>query len=101
MTNLLSYNFFRHSSLIKTRYIGPSKSVRTAFFYTNILANSFQSVSNLLVGKRSIFASENRYSLCGLDFSSIISAIISQALEAMLDLGKGSGPLMHNFKIVK
>lgn len=26
---------------------------------------------------------------------------ISQALEAMLDLGKGSGPLMHNFKIVK
>lgn len=26
---------------------------------------------------------------------------ISGALEAMLDLGKGAGPLMHNFKIVK
>ena len=26
---------------------------------------------------------------------------ISGALEAMLDLGKGSGPLMHNFAIVK
>ena len=24
---------------------------------------------------------------------------ISGALEAMLDLGKGSGPLMHNYKL--
>ena len=26
---------------------------------------------------------------------------ISGALEAMLNLGKGSGPLIHNYKIVK
>ncbi len=28
-------------------------------------------------------------------------AYLSGALEAMLDLGKGSGPLMHNYRIVK